>query len=193
MFDPESHPGRVPRPAAATPLAANRYDRRPGAGRHPQTGQFTRGEGVAAGYRTLDQQPHGGGVFPQAGSGPFAAQTDDPMTRPVRGPRAGSALEYELNRHAASVGARRLDLAGPAGLPGGLGRAPGPSPVSQRQAGLSDMEKPTAQAVPASIPYPPGSPQWGGPAPLASAISAHSSGLAFGMTPGDVSLSGPGW
>ena len=174
-----------------TPIAAIRYATRPGAGRHPSTGRFTEGQGVAAGYSSLDQQPHGSGVFPSAGDGPFAAQVHDPMTRPVGETSPGSALEYELNRHAASVGARRLDLAGPAGMPDGLAHEVDPSPVWVRQSGLNDLVHGRVQATPADIPSgtPGSAANWGGPSthPLATAIASHGS-AAFGFQPSNVSL-----
>jgi hypothetical protein len=184
-----------------TPLAPNRHAERPGQGRHPVNGQYQTHEALSAGQPTsasggvqrLDQKPHGTGVFPSAGGGPFAAQAHDPMTRPPREVSPGSALEFRLAEHASTVGARRLDLRTPAGLPDGLRNVPDPTPVSRPQTGLNDTAGQRMQATPGDIPHPPGSPQWGGPDPLATAISAHGSATAFGVRQVDVTGTAPGW
>jgi len=88
-------------------------------------------------------------------------------------------------------GARRLDLAGPAGMPDGLAHEVDPSPVWVRQSGLNDLVHGRVQATPADIPSgtPGSAANWGGPSthPLATAIASHGS-AAFGFQPSNVSL-----
>ncbi|MFZ0166069.1 MAG: hypothetical protein WAL12_21010 [Trebonia sp.] len=142
------HPGAGTTSGSATPLAANRHATRPGAGRHPATGQFTEGQGVAAGHADLDQQPHGGDRFPRH-AGPFGSQMPDPMTRPTPDVRPGSTLAHCLPDN---VNVNRLDLRTPAGLPGGLDAIPDPTPVSRPQMSQTAMQNPRAEVTPGDIP-----------------------------------------
>jgi hypothetical protein len=173
------------------PVADGRFERRPD-------------HGVAAGHADLLQQPGGRLAAPRQ------AQYPQPATHPgwpLSGrsssvPADGSPpspLRAHLEAQASTVGVSRLDLQAPADS-GWMRQLrvpvdPTPSQVN-RQPGLNDAEGPRQPATrPADVPYPPGSPAWGGPGPLADALGNHAAGSPslFGFTPDQATCNPPGW
>jgi hypothetical protein len=93
---------------SATPLAENRHAARPGAGRHPQTGQFTEAPGgVVNGHPSLDQQPA------DRDARRFTPATTSLSSRDC----PDSTIQHHLAEHMASAAVESMDLRGPSGTP----------------------------------------------------------------------------
>jgi hypothetical protein len=164
-----------------TPLAPGRYASRPGGpGRHPVSGRFTSSENIAAGARTLDQQPHNADQFPGGRSGPNVG-TPQPVTATPPNPHHvnGGPAGEQLKHPPAPATVQRLDLAGAVHpqFAEQLAHPVNPNPMAHVLASpaehLGTTPRPRSM-TPADIPTgPPDIVGRAAAAPLAGAIAAH--------------------